>query len=118
VRILIVDDHAGFRRFARAFLEAAGHEVVGESGTAAAAIAAARRLRPDAVLLDVGLPDMDGFEVARELAGGPAVVLTSSRSAAEYGSRMSTTPAAGFIAKSDLSRAALGRLLEEPPCAS
>jgi len=64
-RVLVVDDHAGFRSFAQRLLSAAGFVVVGEVGNGADAVAASERLRPDAVLLDVQLPDLDGFEVAR-----------------------------------------------------
>ena len=66
--ILIVDDHAGFRHQARALLEADGFVVIGEADDGATGLAAARTLRPDLVLLDIGLPDIEGFEVARELA--------------------------------------------------
>ena len=66
--ILIVDDHAGFRHQARALLEADGFVVIGEADDGATGLAAARALRPDLVLLDIGLPDIEGFEVARELA--------------------------------------------------
>jgi CheY-like chemotaxis protein len=78
--VLIVDDHPTFRKFARRLLEHAGYEVVGEAEDGAAAIEAARALRPMAVLLDVLLPDISGFAVADELAGtlaGGSVVLTS-----------------------------------------
>jgi two-component system nitrate/nitrite response regulator NarL len=115
MRVLIVDDHAGFRRFARAFLLSACFDVVGESDTGAAALASCAEIRPDVVLLDIGLPDVDGFEVARRLAGGehrPQVVLTSSRAASEYGERLRTSPAAGFVAKNDLTRASMRAVLE------
>ena len=83
-RVLIVDDHAPFRARARALLEADGFEVVGEAADGEAAVAAAQRLRPDVVLLDVQLPGIDGFAVAERLAAEaepPAVVLISSRGA-------------------------------------
>ena len=66
--MLVVDDHAGFRSMARQLLAAAGFEVVGDAGTGSEAVAVSARLRPDAVLLDVQLPDLDGFEVSRRLA--------------------------------------------------
>lgn len=111
-RLLIVDDHALFRTRARALLEAAGYEVVGEAADAEAAIAAARRLQPDVVLLDIQLPDRDGFSVCAELgADGPTVVLISSRTAADYGPRLRHAAARGFIHKPDLSRATLAELL-------
>ena len=73
IRVLIVDDHPGFRSFARAMLEAEGFDVVGEAPDGAAALAAVRALAPEIVLLDVALPDMDGFAVCEALlddAGG------------------------------------------------
>jgi CheY-like chemotaxis protein len=111
--ILIVDDHDGFRAFARGMLEAAGFTVA-EAATGAEAAEAARSVRPGLVLLDIQLPDSDGFEVARRLvaqAGGPVIVLTSTRDASDYGSRISSSPAAGFLPKDELSGAALLRFL-------
>jgi len=113
-RVLIVDDHAAFRSFARRVLVADGLVVVGESADGAAAIAAAPELRPDVVLLDVQLPDMDGFAVAEALAAqdeAPAVVLVSSRSRADYGSLVDASRAVGFIAKAALSGDLVRRLL-------
>ncbi len=113
--LVIVDDHAGFRRFARKLLEAAGYDVVGDAADGAAAIAAVERLDPDVVLLDVLLPDTTGFDVARELSasgrGRPVVVLTSSRAASDFGERVETSAARGFISKRDLTVAALAGLL-------
>lgn len=112
--VLIVDDHPSFRASARRLLEAEGFEVVGEAGDGHAAIAAAQELQPDLVLLDVQLPDLDGFEVASRLAalGLPsAVILTSSRNPAEYGQLDSTTTVRGFVPKADLSGAVLTGLL-------
>jgi CheY-like chemotaxis protein len=113
---LIVDDHDGFRSFARGMLEAAGFTVA-EAGTGVEATEAARAVRPGLVLLDIGLPDFDGFEVARRLAaapaGGPApvVVLTSTREARDYGGQIAASPAAGFLPKDQLSGAALRAFL-------
>jgi CheY-like chemotaxis protein len=114
--VLIVDDHAEFRSLARELLEADGFEVLGEAADGASALAAAARLRPELVLLDIQLPDIDGFAVADRLAvgeagGAPAVVLVSSRAASSYRRRLSASPAVGFIAKSELSGAALSALL-------
>jgi DNA-binding NarL/FixJ family response regulator len=104
--VLIVDDHAAFRSRARSVLEADGYEVVGEAADGASALSRSRELRPDVILLDVQLPDFDGFEVLRRLpADGhrPAVVLTSSRDASDYGRRIAASGALGFIPKADLS---------------
>lgn len=113
-RVLIVDDHAAFRSFAHRVLVADGLAVVGEAADGAAAIAAVPGLRPDVVLLDVQLPDMDGFSVAEVIAEqdeAPAVVLVSSRSRADYGALVDTSRAIGFIAKSALSGDLVRRLL-------
>ena len=77
--VLIVDDHAAFRSLARAVLEADGFDVVGEASDGAAALAAARALAPEIVLLDVALPDMDGFAVCQEIrrfSDVPIIMLT------------------------------------------
>jgi DNA-binding NarL/FixJ family response regulator len=110
--ILIIDDHAGFRAQARALLAAEGFTVIGEAG-----LEAVRTLRPDVVLLDIGLPDVEGFEVARQLAvtgPPPLVVLTSSREASEYGPRLTSSRVLGFIPKDELSGAAIRALVPKP----
>ena len=112
---LIIDDNQGFRVQVRALLEADGFDVVGEAEDGRSGIAAARSLRPDLVLLDIGLPDVEGFEVAAKLAADPwppFVVLTSSREASEYGPRLAAARALGFIAKDELSGAAIRALLD------
>jgi DNA-binding NarL/FixJ family response regulator len=111
--VLIVDDHAGFRSFARALLEADGLDVVGEAADGASALTLVRALEPDLVLLDVALPDMDGFAVCEALLAddsGPAVVLTSSRAVSSYRRRLERSRARGFIPKNELSGAALSAL--------
>jgi DNA-binding NarL/FixJ family response regulator len=113
--VLIVDDHAPFRALARALLQLEGFEVVGEAADALSALDAVRRLRPSVVVLDVQLPDLDGFEVARRLAQAghpPAIVLVSSRDHSAYRRRLAESPARGFIAKSDLSGAAVAALVD------
>jgi DNA-binding NarL/FixJ family response regulator len=111
---LVVDDHLSFRRQARALLASQGHVVVGEAGDGQSAIEAAAVLGPDVVLVDIGLPDIDGFEVARRLTDvehPPTVVLTSSRDASAYGPLIGASPAAGFVAKDELAGPALVALL-------
>jgi DNA-binding NarL/FixJ family response regulator len=112
--VLIVDDHEVFRRSGRALLEAEGFAVVGTAADGAEALAAVARLRPQVVLLDVQLPDVDGFTVATQLAelpDPPLVVLISSRDAAAYGPRLESAPVRGFLSKRDLSGASLASLV-------
>jgi DNA-binding NarL/FixJ family response regulator len=111
--VLIVDDHAAFRTSARALLQAEGFDVIGEATDGAEAVEAVAVLRPEIVLLDIQLPDLDGLAVAEQLAGAPdppAVVLISSRDAAAYGPRLQATSARGFIPKRGLSGEALAAL--------
>jgi DNA-binding NarL/FixJ family response regulator len=113
-RVLVVDDHEPFRALARQLLQSAGYEVVGEAGDGRQAVGACARLRPDIVLLDVQLPDMDGFAVAAVLAtqdGAPAVILTSTRDASAYRRRLAASTARGFIHKPDLSGITLAAVL-------
>lgn len=113
--LLIVDDHADFRAGARALLEVDGFEVLGEAPDGESALEAARRLRPQVVLLDIQLPGMDGFEVADRLAKGadpPMVVLTSSRAPEAFRDRLRAAHSVrGFIAKPELSGECLSALL-------
>jgi DNA-binding NarL/FixJ family response regulator len=112
--VLIVDDHDGFRESARALLEAEGFMVLGAVATGGVAVAAVERLRPDVVLLDIELPDLNGFAVAERLAAlaePPAVVLISGRDAAAYRPRLEAAPARGFLPKRGLSGAALAELV-------
>jgi DNA-binding NarL/FixJ family response regulator len=111
--VLIVDDHAGFRQVARAILEAEGFAVVGESATGREALEAVERLEPKLVLLDIGLPDLDGIEVAGRLTTAHrslAVVLTSTRDASDYRPLLEGCGACGFIPKAELSGAAVAAL--------
>jgi DNA-binding NarL/FixJ family response regulator len=111
--VLIVDDHPAFRRAARAILEADGYRVVAESATGLDALAAADRLRPAVVLLDVCLPDIDGIDVAGLLTAADhdrAVILTSSRDASDVGPLLPACGARGFIPKAELSGPAIAAL--------
>jgi DNA-binding NarL/FixJ family response regulator len=112
--VVIVDDHAGFRSSARALLEAEGFDVIGEAGDGASALAVTDLLRPRIVLLDIQLPDIDGFDVAERLAGAgdpPTVVLVSTRGVSAYRRRLARSSARGFICKSELSGNALSTLV-------
>jgi DNA-binding NarL/FixJ family response regulator len=108
--VLIVDDHPGFRAAARGLLEAGDFDIVGEAEDGASAVAAAAELRPEIVLLDIQLPDLDGFAVAERLTEdgvGSAIVLISSRDASAFRRRLRANPKWSFIPKSELSREAL-----------
>ena len=112
--VLIVDDHEAFRESAAALLEAEGFDVVGEAADGPQAIAEVERLQPEVVLLDIQLPDLDGFAVAERLAAlpeAPRVVLISSREANAYGQRLGEAAAGGFIPKRELSGRALAALV-------
>jgi len=103
--VLVIDDDPGFRALAVRVLAGMGLAVVGEAHDVASATDAAHRLRPQAALVDVGLPDGDGFELARLLAGlpwSPRVVITSSDRDATTDKDARAIGAAGFIAKDDL----------------
>jgi len=112
--VLIVDDHARFRRTARRALERDGWTIAGEAVDGTGALRAARALQPDVVLLDVGLPDMSGLEVARRLHDEVpqlAVVMISTHDSADYHELAVANGARGFLAKSELTGAALDALL-------
>jgi DNA-binding NarL/FixJ family response regulator len=112
--VLIVDDHADFRASARALLEADGYDVVAEADDGESGVRMVEVHAPSVVLLDIGLPDIDGFAVADQLAAladPPAVVLISSRERSAYGRRIDASPARGFLPKRQLSGQALDALL-------
>ena len=114
-RLVIVDDHPSFRAAASALLASDGFEVIGQATDGHSAIAAAGSAHPDVLLVDVGLPDVDGFSVAAEITSWPehpVVVLTSSREACDFGSLVESCGALGFVPKSELSGAALRDVLE------
>ena len=114
MKVLIVDDHPSFRASARRMLESEGFEVVAEAGSGAEALEAANTWNPELVLLDVHLPDVQGFDVAERLTmngSAPAIVLTSSRDLADLGPVRDRCDVRGFIPKAELSGAALEALL-------
>jgi two-component system, NarL family, nitrate/nitrite response regulator NarL len=114
VMLFIVDDHDGFRSFARVLFSGEGFEVAGDAADGESALEAVQALHPDVVLLDVGLPGIDGFEVARRLAAfadAPTVVLTSTREASDFGRLLAEAPVRGFIPKQELSAQSLAAVL-------
>ena len=112
--ILIVDDHPSFRASARVVLESDGFDGVGEAADGASGIEECCRLRPKVVLLDVQLPDIDGFDVCQQImacAKHPIVIMTSSRDCSDFGPLVSTSGACGFVPKAELSGERVQELL-------
>ena len=115
--VMIIDDHHGFVDTVRRLLAADGFDVVGEAFDGATGVALVEQVRPDVVLLDVQLPDIDGFEVARQLETldpAPTVVMTSTRDADDYGVHLDHAPVRGFIGKGELSAARLTEVVSQP----
>ena len=113
--VLVVDDDACFREMVTALLAEWGYVVVGEAGTAAEALARAGALRPELALVDIGLPDGDGFDLSRrlrELPAPPRVVLISADSRSASASAAQRAGATGFLHKHELSAGALRPLVE------
>jgi CheY-like chemotaxis protein len=112
--VLIVDDDAQFRVVAAELLADRGYRVIGEAGNVADGLALAEELRPDAVLLDVNLPDGDGLSVAARLSGngGPRVLLTSTDAGGTTDRLVRGSGAAGFVAKADLANVVLDHYLK------
>lgn len=111
--MLVVDDHPVFRRQLRRMLEAAGYSVVAEAPDGATAIEMAARTDPWLVLIDIGLPDMTGFEVASEI-GPERVVLISGRDPRTFATELDSSQTLGFVSKSELTPAALSQILGQP----
>ena len=115
--VLIVDDNWLFAEAARDRLEREGLRVVGVAATSAEALRRAEKLRPEVVLVDLMLGGESGFELARQLAahhrdGGPAVILISTYSAADFARPIAESPAAGFLPKQELSADAIRRIID------
>jgi DNA-binding NarL/FixJ family response regulator len=103
--VLLIDDDPAFRELARRTLDGTRMSVIGEASTAAEGASAARELKPDVVLLDVGLPDGDGIELAAQLSAlpwNPRIVLTSVDSDAASPDEVGRSGAHGFVPKHDL----------------
>jgi CheY-like chemotaxis protein len=114
-RVLVVDDDAGFRDLATRVLTGWGQVVVGEAGSVAEALARATELRPDTVLLDIGLPDGDGFALTELLVAMPwdvRVVLISSDADRTTPQAAHRAGADGFLPKDELSGAVMRQLIE------
>jgi DNA-binding NarL/FixJ family response regulator len=119
IRILLVDDSDAFLESASILLQREGATVAGVASNSAEALRQARALRPDVILVDIGLGDESGFDLARLLAqdaqdaqGDSAeVILISARAESDYVELIAESPAAGFLVKSELSAQAIGRVL-------
>jgi DNA-binding NarL/FixJ family response regulator len=114
-RVLIVDDNTAFRAAAGQLLAADGFIVIAGATTGASGVKLAKDHKPDLVIVDVQLPDTDGFDVAEQLAGvdlALRVILTSSLDSSDLGALVAESPARGFIPKAELSVAAIDALLE------
>ena len=117
LRCVIVDDDAAFLNVARSLLEREGINVAGVASAAAEAAERAEALRPDVVLIDISLGQESGFDVARRLAGdgqAATLIMISTHSEADYADLIAESPVAGFLPKTDLSAAAIQRILGQP----
>jgi DNA-binding NarL/FixJ family response regulator len=119
IRCLLVDDSDAFLKAASILLRREGMTVVGVASNSAEALRQARALRPDVILVDIGLGDESGFDLARLLdadgQGGDAVILISARAETDYAELIAESPAAGFLVKSELSAQAISRVLGHTP---
>ena len=120
LRCLLVDDNEAFLEMASLLLEREGLTIVGVASDIAGGLRQVRALRPDLVLVDIGLGNESGFDLARLLAqdgqvGGAAVILISTGAEADYRELIDDSPAAGFLAKSELSVRGISRLLGHTP---
>jgi CheY-like chemotaxis protein len=120
LRCLLVDDNEAFLEAASVLLEREGLTVVGVASSTAEALRQTRTLRPDVILVDIGLGDESGFDLAQLLArdgqgGGGEVILISARAEADYTELIAESPAAGFLAKLELSAQRISRILGHTP---
>lgn len=120
VRCLLVDDNDAFLQAASDLLEREGLTVAGVAHATAEALRQVEALRPDIILVDIGLGDESGFDLARRLsrdcpADGATVIMISARSEADYAELIAASPAVGFLAKSELSALRICRLLGHSP---
>lgn len=116
LRCVIVDDNDDFLRAAGELLDHEGITVVGCASTGAEAYRVCQELRPDVVLIDIGLGDETGIEVARRLAdqlgnGRPCMILTSAYSEDDFADMIADSPAVSFLPKAALSAAAICGIL-------
>jgi DNA-binding NarL/FixJ family response regulator len=119
LRCLLVDDNDAFLDAASVLLQREGMTVVGVASSTAEALGQARALRPDVILVDIGLGDESGFDLARLLAGdsqagSASVIMISARAETDYTELLAESSAAGFLAKSELSARGVGRILGNP----
>ena len=118
LRCLLVDDNDAFLRAASVLLEGEGMTVAGVASTIAEALLQIEALRPDVILIDIGLGDESGFDLARRVAGNGAdatVIMISTRAEADYAELIAESPAAGFLAKTELSAQGIDRLRGRTP---
>jgi two-component system response regulator EvgA len=118
LRVLVVDDNDAFRAAARQLLERGGFVVVAEAAAGADGVSAAREHLPDLAIVDVQLPDFDGFALAEQLRAldqAPTVILTSSLDPTDFGALFDTSPALGFIPKAELSARRIETLIDAAP---
>ena len=114
LRCLLVDDNEAFLETASVLLEREGVTVAGVASSIAQALGQARALRPDLILVDIGLGDESGFDLAQILARDDLdadVILISTGAEADYAEMIDDSPAAGFLAKSDLSLHGINQIL-------
>jgi len=117
-RCLLVDDNDAFLQTASLLLQREGLTVVGVASTIAQALRQARALRPDLILVDIGLGDESGFDLAQLLARdglNAEVILISTGAEEDYAEMIDDSPAAGFLAKSDLSLHGISQILGHEP---